>query len=387
MSELRDEITKRLGFGCMRLPVVGGDTGTIDDAAFCRMIDTYLEQGFTYFDTAYPYHNGKSEEAVGRCLVDRYPRERFLLATKMPVWLVKEYADYERLFAEQLERCKVSYFDFYLLHALNRESAAEEERRGGFEFIRRMKEEGKIRHIGFSFHDSAEALEEILKAHPKMEFVQLQINYYDWESEKVQSRKCYETAVKYGIPVIVMEPVKGGTLANMTGEAAQVLDALSPGKEDAKPSYASYAVRYAASLDNVFLVLSGMSNEAQLLDNTSYMREFEPLSAEEKQAVERAVEELAKLPVIPCTKCRYCVDDCPQKILIPELFEDYNMTVQFGANDVNRKRYEMHTAGHGSAADCIKCGKCEGHCPQHLGVRELLAAVAETFGDMPKKPE
>lgn len=231
MSELRDEITKKLGFGCMRLPVVGGDTGTIDDAAFCRMIDTYLEQGFTYFDTAYPYHNGKSEEAVGRCLVDRYPRERFLLATKMPVWLVKEYADYERLFAEQLERCKVSYFDFYLLHALNRESAAEEERRGGFEFIRRMKEEGKIRHIGFSFHDSAEALEEILKAHPKMEFVQLQINYYDWESEKVQSRKCYETAVKYGIPVIVMEPVKGGTLANMTGEAAQVLDALSPGKK------------------------------------------------------------------------------------------------------------------------------------------------------------
>lgn len=384
MSELRDEITKKLGFGCMRLPVVGGDTSVIDDAAFCRMIDTYLERGFTYFDTAYPYHNGKSEEAVGRCLVDRYPRERFLLATKMPVWLVKETSDYDRLFAEQLARCKVSYFDFYLLHALNRESAAAEEQRGGFDFIRRMKEEGKIRHIGFSFHDSAEALEEILKAHPEMEFVQLQINYYDWESKKVQSGKCYETAVKYGVPVIVMEPVKGGTLANMTGEAAHALDALFAGKEGAKPSYASYAVRYAASLDNVFLVLSGMSDEAQLLDNTSYMQDFCPLAEEEQQAVEKAVEELAKLPVIPCTKCRYCVDDCPKQIPIPELFEDYNMTVRFGVNEINRNHYAMHVKGHGSAADCIKCGKCEGHCPQHLGIRKLLETVAGTFGEVPK---
>lgn len=384
MSELRDEIAKKLGFGCMRLPVVGGDTSVIDDAAFCRMIDTYLERGFTYFDTAYPYHNGKSEEAVGRCLVDRYPRERFLLATKMPVWLVKETSDYDRLFAEQLARCKVSYFDFYLLHALNRESAAAEEQRGGFDFIRRMKEEGKIRHIGFSFHDSAEALEEILKAHPEMEFVQLQINYYDWESKKVQSGKCYETAVKYGVPVIVMEPVKGGTLANMTGEAAHALDALFAGKEGAKPSYASYAVRYAASLDNVFLVLSGMSDEAQLLDNTSYMQDFCPLAEEEQQAVEKAVEELAKLPVIPCTKCRYCVDDCPKQIPIPELFEDYNMTVRFGVNEINRNHYAMHVKGHGSAADCIKCGKCEGHCPQHLGIRKLLETVAGTFGEVPK---
>ncbi len=384
MSELRDEIAKKLGFGCMRLPVVGGDTSVIDDAAFCRMIDTYLERGFTYFDTAYPYHNGKSEEAVGRCLVDRYPRERFLLATKMPVWLVKETSDYDRLFAEQLARCKVSYFDFYLLHALNRESAAAEEQRGGFDFIRRMKEAGKIRHIGFSFHDSAEALEEILKAHPEMEFVQLQINYYDWESKKVQSRKCYETAVKYGVPVIVMEPVKGGTLANMTGEAAHALDALFAGKEGAKPSYASYAVRYAASLDNVFLVLSGMSDEAQLLDNTSYMQDFCPLAEEEQQAVEKAVEELAKLPVIPCTKCRYCVDDCPKQIPIPELFEDYNMTVRFGVNEINRNHYAMHVKGHGSAADCIKCGKCEGHCPQHLGIRKLLETVAGTFGEVPK---
>lgn len=379
MSELRDEITKKLGFGCMRLPVADGDASVIDDAAFCRMIDTYLERGFTYFDTAYPYHNGKSEEAVGRCLAARYPRESFLLATKMPVWLVKEAADYERMFAEQLARCKVSYFDFYLLHALNHESAATEERRGGFDFLRRMKEEGKVRHIGFSFHDSAEALEEILKTHPETEFVQLQINYYDWESEKVQSKKCYETAVKYGVPVIVMEPVKGGTLAGMTGEPARILDALSGEKQDAKPSYASYAVRFAASLDNVFLVLSGMSDEAQLLDNTSYMQDFVPLADREQQAVAKVVEELAKLPTVACTKCRYCVEDCPKQIPIPELFEDYNMTVQFGVNEINRKHYAMHTDGHGKADDCIKCGKCEGHCPQHLAIRELLKTVAETF--------
>ena len=374
-NELKRELDKKLGFGCMRLPVLNGDNEQIDDAQFCKMIDSFLEQGFMYFDTAYPYHNEKSEAAVRRCLVERHERSSFYLADKMPVWLIKNEEDYERIFQTQLERCGVEYFDFYLLHAMNRERAKETEERGGFDFVRRMKAEGKIRHIGFSFHDSAEALDEILSRHPEMEFVQLQINYYDWESESVQSRKCYETAVRYGKAVIVMEPVKGGTLANLVKEPAEVLRKL-----DEKASFASYAVRFAASLEGVVMVLSGMSDWAQLQDNTSYMREFKPLNPEEKQAIEKVVEELAKLPTIPCTKCRYCVEGCPKKIQIPDLFETYNMTVQFGVTDNYKRHYKEQTAEeHGKADDCIRCGKCEGQCPQHLQIRKLLEKVAQTF--------
>ena len=204
MSELTKEMPKKLGFGCMRLPVTDGSTENINDAAFCEMIDSYIEQGFKYFDTAYPYHNGRSEETVGRCLVQRYARDRFFLASKMPVWLVKEYADYGKYFEEQLKKCQVEYFDFYLLHAMNKDRVKEAENLGGFQFVQSMKAEGKIRHIGFSFHDKADVLDEILTNHPEMEFVQLQINYYDWESENVQSRKCYEVAEKHGVPVICL---------------------------------------------------------------------------------------------------------------------------------------------------------------------------------------
>ena len=376
MSELTKEMPKKLGFGCMRLPVTDGSTENINDAAFCEMIDSYLEQGFKYFDTAYPYHNGRSEEAVGRCLVQRYARDRFFLASKMPVWLVKEYTDYGKYFEEQLKKCQVEYFDFYLLHAMNKDRVKEAENLGGFQFVQSMKAEGKIRHIGFSFHDKADVLDEILTNHPEMEFVQLQINYYDWESENVQSRKCYEVAKKYGVPVIVMEPVKGGTLANMTGRPAEILRELSP-----EASFASYAIRYAASLENVMLVLSGMSDEQQLVDNTAYMREFTPLDERERAAIARVVEELAAMPTIACTKCRYCVEGCPKKIPIPDVFEDYNMTVQFGINETNRGSYRRHTADGGSADVCIRCGKCEGQCPQHLPIRDLLVKVAETFAE------
>lgn len=374
MEDLRQMMPKKLGFGCMRLPILDGRTEQIDDAAFCRMIDSYMEQGFMYFDTAYPYHNQKSEEAIKRCLVQRYNREKFYLADKMPVWLVQEMADYQKYFDMQLERCGVEYFDFYLLHAMNRERLNDTEEKGGFAFIKKMKAEGKIHHIGFSFHDTAEVLDEILTKHPELEFVQLQINYYDWESENVQSRKCYETAVKHGVPVIVMEPVKGGTLANMVGEPARLLRKL-----DADASFASFAIRYAASLENVMLVLSGMSNEEQLADNTAYMREFVPLSDKEKETIENVVEELAKMPTIACTKCRYCVEGCPKKILIPELFSDYNMSVQFGVNDQSKGNYMRHTTDNGKAKDCIRCGKCEAQCPQHLPIRELLEKVAVTF--------
>lgn len=374
MSDLKEQMPKKLGFGCMRLPVAEGDTGKIDDAAFCEMIDAYMKQEFMYFDTAYPYHNEHSEEAVRRCLVERYDREQFFLADKMPVWLVKEQEDYQKYFDMQLERCGVTYFDFYLLHAMNRERLIATEEKGGFEFVKRMKAEGKIRHIGFSFHDSAEVLDEFLSRHSEMEFVQLQINYYDWDSENVQSGKCYETAVKYGVPVIVMEPVKGGTLANMVGKPAEILRAL-----DENATYASYAIRYAASLDNVMLVLSGMSDMRQMSDNISYMKEFKPLTNTERAAVAQVVEELAKLPTIACTNCRYCVEGCPKEILIPDLFADYNMVVQFGMSEMSRGRYENHRKEHGSPEDCIRCGKCEVQCPQHLPVRDLLVKVSETF--------
>ncbi len=374
MSEIRNLSAKKLGFGCMRLPVLDNDTEKIDDEAFCKMIDSFMEQGFTYFDTAYPYHNQKSEGAVKRCLVDRYDRDKFLLADKMPGWLIKENADYQKLFDTQLKRCGVEYFDFYLLHAMGKERARETEETGGFAFMQQMKAEGKIRHIGFSFHDTAEVLDDILTKHPEMEFVQLQINYYDWESENVQSRKCYEVAVKHGKPVIVMEPVKGGTLANLVEEPAAILKEL-----DKNASFASFAIRYAASLENVFMVLSGMSDFAQLTDNTSYMKEFKPLSKEEQEGICKVVEELEKLPTIACTKCRYCVEGCPKKILIPNLFHAYNMVVQFGDTPISRSAYEQAINEHGKAEDCIRCGKCEGQCPQHLEIRELLVKVADTF--------
>ncbi len=374
MKELANFKEKKLGFGCMRLPVIDGDMERIDDELFCKMVDTFMEQGFTYFDTAYPYHNQKSEGAVKRCLVDRYDRYKFYLADKMPMWSAKEYADYERLFAEQLERCGVEYFDFYLLHALYGERYEEGVKLGAFDFIQKMKAEGKIKHAGFSFHDTADVLDKILTEHPEMEFVQLQINYYDWESENVQSRKCYEVAVKHGVPIIVMEPVKGGTLASLAPQAAAVLDELNP-----NASYASFAVRYTASLENVFMVLSGMSDYEQLLDNTSYMKDFVPLSEKEQAGITKVVEELAKLPTIPCTKCRYCVDGCPQKINIPGLFQAYNNVIQFGDNAVSRRRYEDAISERGLASACVECGLCEEQCPQHLEIRSLLKDVANMF--------
>ena len=374
MAGLENFKEKKLGFGCMRLPILNENAEQIDDKTFCKMVDSFIEQGFTYFDTAYPYHNQKSEGAVKRCLVDRYPREKFYLADKMPMWLVKEHADFAKIFEEQLMRCGVEYFDFYLLHAMNKTRFEEAEEKDAFSFLREMKAAGKIKHAGFSFHDSAEVLDEFLTKHPEMEFVQLQINYYDWDSESVQSRKCYEVAVKHGKPVIVMEPVKGGTLANLAPEAAELLKA-----QDANASYASFAVRYAASLENVFMVLSGMSDYDQLMDNASYMKEFKPLSKSEQERIEKVVETLSKLPTIACTKCRYCVDGCPKKINIPGLFQAYNNVIQFGDNEISRRSYTQVIKDSNLASTCIRCGKCEKSCPQHLEIRELLKEVTKMF--------
>lgn len=369
------EMPKKLGFGCMRLPIVDGKDDVIDYDRFSAMIDTYMNKGFCYFDTAYPYHREKSEEAVRKCLVERYPRESFFLADKMPVWLVKEQKDYMTIFEKQLERTGVSYFDFYLLHALNQDRVNDLEKTGGFEFAQKLKKEGLARNVGFSFHDSAEVLENILKNHPELDFVQLQINYFDWDTDHVQSAKCYEVAEKYQVPVIVMEPVKGGMLANMIGKPAELLQNL-----DSSASYASFAIRFAASLPNVMVVLSGMSDEQQLQDNITYMQDFKPLTETEKNTIMQVREELAKMIAVGCTNCRYCVPECPKKIMIPSVFTVYNMAKQFGVNEQTTRNYHNVTGqDRGKASDCIKCGKCEKQCPQHLEIRELMETIAKTF--------
>lgn len=373
MAEINPNM--RLGFGAMRLPLLNpDDLATIDMDAFCKMIDRYLEQGFNYIDTAYPYHKEHSEEAVCQALVKRHPRDSYLLANKMPTFLVKGPEDYERFFSTQIKRCQVEYFDYYLLHNMGRDRFEETTRYGGFEFMKKLKAEGKARHIGFSFHDSADVLEEILTAHPEMEFVQIQLNYIDWENEVIQSKKCLEVARKFGKPVIVMEPIKGGSLTNLPDEAAKILKDYAP---DA--SLASWAIRFAASQEGIMMVLSGMSTPEQLEDNTTYMKEFKPLTEEELEKLGQVVEILRQSSAIPCTSCKYCVDECPMNINIPGYFSVYNLLQQHGTTNFPQMHYNRQALGRGAASDCIECHSCEGHCPQHIKITEHLKVIADIF--------
>ncbi len=364
---LGNEIPK-LGFGLMRLPMLGEE---VDLEQTKNMVDRFMEEGFTYFDTAYVYINGKSEQVVKEAIVKRYPREAFQLATKMPVWMVKEKEDYRKLFDIQLERTGAGYFDYYLLHSLFDDRAKEIEKTGGWEFGLEMKKKGLIKHLGFSFHDKAEVLDDILTRHPEAEFVQLQINYKDWESDDVQSRACYEVAMKHNKPIIIMEPVKGGSLASMRPEITELFKSVHP-----ELSIASWAVRFAASLEGVITVLSGMSNNEQMEDNLSYMKDFKPLQKEEQAVIDKALEELEKIPTIPCTGCKYCVDDCPQKINIPEIFSRYNKYQLFQNIDGIKGEYKWVTRSGGKASECIACSSCESHCPQHITIITHLQEVA-----------
>lgn len=365
---------KKLGFGCMRFPLLNrDDEKSVDIAQVCRMADAFLEQGFTYFDTAYLYHGGVSEKIVKEVLTDRHDREEFQLATKLPMVILKEEEDMERIFREQLEKCGVEYFDYYLLHCLTEKNYATAQRLDSFGFAQRKKAEGKIRTLGFSFHDSPELLEQILTEHPETEFVQLQLNYLDWDNRHVQAGKCYEICVRHQKLVIVMEPVRGGALAKVPEEAEKILKTYAPER-----SVASWAVRYAASLDNVMMVLSGMSDYEQLMDNTSYMREFQPLNEEEQQIIGKVREIIQKSIAIPCTGCQYCVEGCPQNIPIPKYFSLYNSYRQFGGNN-SHFYYNTYQDRFGSASDCIGCGQCEEHCPQHLEIIKDMKLVAETF--------
>ena len=365
---------KKLGFGLMRLPLRDPrDSGSIDLEEVNRMVDLFLERGFTYFDTAYVYHNGMSEKIVREALVKRHPRDSFTLATKLPVFNLKSSEEQERIFAEELERCGVEYFDYYLLHNLGSQHYEIAQRMDSFAFVARKKREGRVKYAGFSFHDSAALLDEILTAHPEMDFVQLQINYLDWEDAGVQSRRCYEVAAGHGKPVIVMEPVKGGLLAAVPEQAELLLKGSRP---DA--SVASWAVRYAASLENVMVVLSGMSNLEQVEDNTGYMRSFVPLTREEWELTEQAARIIRQATAIPCTGCGYCVKGCPAGIPIPRYFALYNAQRRRNGS-VHRLYYDNAAKTQSRASDCIGCGQCVGACPQHIDVPGQLKKVAEEF--------
>jgi hypothetical protein len=364
---------KKLGFGAMRLPVLEDGT-SIDQPQVNQMIDHCMAEGFTYFDTAYPYHGGKSEGAMKTGLVQRYPRSQYLLADKMPMYLVEKEEDYPRFFAEQLERCGVEYFDFYLLHNLGVENYRKAERTHGFAYLQQLKKAGKAHFVGFSFHDTADVLEHILTQHPEVDFVQLQINYADWDRPSVQSGACYQVARKHGKQIVIMEPIKGGGLANPVEKIHTLFHEYNP-----KASAASWAIRFAASLEGVLTVLSGMSKLEHALDNCAYMKEFQPLNAAEKQIIQQAVEIIEQSTAIPCTACQYCVEHCPMRINIPSLFSIYNMVEQFGSANFPAMHYARQTLDRGKASDCIACGACETHCPQHIPIIEDMKRVATRF--------
>lgn len=370
--------TKKLGFGLMRLPSLDAeDPSKIDIEQTCRMVDAFLERGFTYFDTAWMYCGFKSEEAAKLALVERYPRESYTLATKLHAGFLKSKEDRDRIFEEQLRKTGAGYFDYYLLHDIGADHYKVYQELDCFAWLQEKKQQGLIKRAGFSFHDNAELLDKVLTEHPEMEFVQLQINYLDWESEGIQSRKCYEVAVKHKKPVIVMEPVKGGTLAKVPERAEKLLKACHPDW-----SIPSWAVRFAASLDGVCMVLSGMSNMEQLLDNTGYMAEFEPLTQEELSLVQQTTDVINGNIVVPCTGCSYCTDGCPMKIAIPKYFSLYNADLQEAKDKgwtPQGEYYDRLTHNFGKASACIACGQCERACPQHLSIIQSLKDVAAHF--------
>lgn len=363
-------VMPKLGFGMMRLPEKGG---VIDHERVCRMVDMYMESGMNYFDTAYIYHGGNSETAAREALVKRYPRDSFMIATKLPAWELKTASDVDKVFNEQLKKTGVEYFDLYLLHSIedgnNYDTYVKYD---CFNWGLRMQAEGKIKHFGFSYHGSPELLEEILDKHPTPEFVQIQLNYLDRTNPVVRSQKLYEILRDRGIPIIVMEPVRGGMLANMDPDIEARFKARQPDR-----SIASWALRFVGSLPGVMTILSGMSDEDQVRDNVDTFMNFEPIADDEMQIIDEVTAKLLGVPQIGCTSCKYCCDGCPMRISIPDVFRTVNTLRRYPDDWRSKNFYEGLVTRSGKASDCIGCGQCEGVCPQHLPIIALLKEAAE----------
>lgn len=361
----------KLGFGLMRLPKDKQGQIKLDEVQ--RMVDSYMERGFNYFDTAYVYEG--SEDAIRQTLVEKYPRDVYTLADKLPAWKLTCQEDVERIFQESLNRTGVDYFDFYLLHSVEKSHYPTYEKYQCFDFIQEMKKQGKIKYMGFSFHDDADFLDKVLTEHPEIDFVQLQLNYLDWENGVIQSRRNYEVARKHHKPIVVMEPIKGGTLASFSDDIEKIYKDYAPQK-----SIASWALRYVASLEGVMTILSGMSNAQQMNDNLDTMTHFEKINNEEAKLIKQVTDQVLSYPTIPCTKCRYCTPGCPMHIQIPDLFTAYNSAKMYGENRRYQTYYKDHSTGdYQPAKACIACGQCESVCPQHLEIISLLKEVSEVF--------
>lgn len=365
MSDYLGKEVFKLGFGLMRLPQ--NKDGSIDIEQTSAMVDRFIAAGGTYFDTAYVYGDGESEIAARKALVERYPRESFTLATKICSWKAHDEASAQQEFYTSLERTGAGYFDYYLLHALQVGNYQDYEKYRIWDFVKELKAKGLVKHFGFSFHATPKLLDQLLTAHPEVDFVQLQINYADWDNPDVASRECYEIARKHGKSIVIMEPVKGGALANPPKVVQDILKTANP-----SASNASWAIRYAASLDGIITVLSGMSNLAQMEDNLSYMTHFKPLTAAEQQVILRVQDALSKIETIPCTACHYCTSGCPKRIPIPEIFAARNKHLRELKASGARRDYQQAVTGVGKASDCVRCGQCEGVCPQQLKITELL---------------
>ncbi len=371
----REDDIRKLGFGLMRLPQTGeGNACEIDIDELEKMVDTFLEAGFTYFDTAPVYQGGASESAIKTALIDRYTRESFQFATKLSAWAVRSAEEARAMFESSLARTGAGYFDFFLLHNMGEGRTKKFEDFGVWEFLAEKKAEQLIRHLGFSWHDKAAELERVIKAHAdQIEFVQLQINWADWENPVIESRKCYEVARAYNLPIVVMEPIKGGSLMHLPPEVTASLSACHP-----EWSVATWSLRFAASLPGIITVLSGMSDLEQMSSNISGMVNFEPLTDTELSAIKIAQQELDRIPIIACTDCRYCLKGCPQDIAIPQVLASLNILKLYGDDHRARENYNWNAGGH-EASRCIACGACEDVCPQHIEIITYLKEAAQRF--------
>ncbi len=363
------EAKRNFGFGCMRLPMKDGE---VDKAKFDEMVDSFMSAGFNYFDTAHGYLGGKSETGIKASLTSRYPRESYVLTNKLSSNHFEKQEDIRPLFQAQLDACGVEYFDFYLMHAQNKTNFEQYKSCRAYETALELKKEGRIHHLGISFHDSAEVLDMILSTYPEIEIVQIQFNYIDFEDDGVQSRLCYEICRKHGKPVIVMEPVKGGSLVSLPEKAGAILDSLGGG------SHASYAIRFAADFEGIEMVLSGMGSIEMVEDNISYMKDFKPLTDKEKAAIADVVELIRAQPLISCTNCKYCIERCPMNIPIPDIFAAKNHKTKLNLWRADYS-YKKCTENGGKANECIKCGACEAACPQKLPIRDLLNGISAEF--------